>query len=127
MPEGNLISWAGSQPIWIQVFIGLALFFVGLPLSLFLISELFRTIGNFFSSMTNHPTKEVLSHTVTQKDEFSDDVLIQALCRTQKGRKTEMQIRDFLSCKSSAEKSALKRNPLVLRAVEEMANEVSKI
>lgn len=130
MSEGNLISWAGSQPIWIQVFIGLTLFFVGLPLALFLISELFSSIGNFITSITNSFSKEAPScshNTAAQKDEFSDEILIQALCRTQKGRKTEMQIKDFLAPKSAAEKSALKRNPMVLRAIEEMANEVSKI
>lgn len=125
MSEGNLISWAGSQPIWVQVFIGLALFFVGLPLAILLFSELFSAVGTSIASMAKGFSKEEppRPQAVTQEDSFSDDVLLQALCKSQGGRKTEEQIRDFLSYKSSAEKSALKRNPQVLRAVEELTSE----
>jgi hypothetical protein len=41
----SLSAWASSQPIWAQVFVGLCLFFFGIPLVLLLLYQLARFLG----------------------------------------------------------------------------------
>lgn len=126
MSESNLFSWAGSQPIWIQVFIGLVLFFFGLPLLVYLAAELFFVIGDSLAAVKVKFSQEAKAQrlpTTPEPDQFSDEVLFQALCHSFNGRRTTAQIEAYLSNKTSAEKSALKKNPKVLRALAEMKNE----
>ena len=126
MSESNMFSWASSQPIWIQVFIGLFLFFVVLPVVIFVVSEMFSGIGTSLDNLAKTFSRKSIPQVpqaATEPDKFSDEVLLQALCHIYSGRKTSSQIMDYLSDKTAAERSALKKNPQVLRAIAEMSNE----
>lgn len=122
MSEGNLLSWASSQPIWIQVVIGLFVFFVVFPLVIFAASELFGGVGASLASLSrgSEPQPAPASN---EPDKFSDEMLFKALCHMYAERKTASEVKDYLSHKTAAERSALKKNPQVLRAIKEMSNE----
>ena len=122
MSEGNLLSWASSQQLWIQVVIGLFIFFVVFPLAIFAVSKLFGEVGASFASMSGKSDPQPV-RAPNDPDKFSDEMLFKALCHMYSERKTASEVRDYLSHKLSAEKSALKKNPQVLRAISEMTNE----
>ena len=54
-------------------------------------------------------------------------LLLQALCRMYTGRKTPDQLREFLTDKSDAEKTALRKNPRVAQIIETIREETGKV
>lgn len=122
MSEGNLLSWASSQPIWIQVVIGLFVFFVLFPLVIFAASELFSGLGTSLASLSRGSEPQ-LAREPKEQDQLSDETLFKALCHLYAEKTSESELSDYLSCRTAAEKSALKKNFQVLRAIDEMGNE----
>ena len=53
-------------------------------------------------------------------------LLFQALCRMYAGRKTPDQLREFLTDKSDAEKTALRKNPRIAQIIDEIRAETGK-
>lgn len=122
MSESNLLSWTSSQPIWIQIVIGLFVFFVVFPLVVFAASELLSGVGTFLTSLSRGSEPQP-ARASNEPGKPSDEMLFKAICHIYAERKTASQVRDHLSDKTSTEKSALKKNPQVLRAIEEMSIE----
>lgn len=123
MSEDNLLSWAGSQPIWFQVFIGLFLFFVGLPLIIYVVSVLFVGVSVSMLTLTkafSRESKPQQRSVTSEPDKFSDEILCQALCQKYAGRKTASEMREYISTLTSEKKSELKKDPRVVQIVSEM-------
>ncbi len=126
MSEDNLLSWASSQPIWIQIFISLFLFFVGLPLIIYVVSVLFVGVSVSILTLTkafSRESKPQHRSVTSEPDKFSDDVLHQALYRLYAERKSATEVSEYISSLTSERKSELKKDPRVVRIVYEMRNE----
>ena len=60
MSEGEPLSWASSQPIWIQVVIGLFVFFVVFPLVIFSICALREEVSSWVRVVKSLITPEAI-------------------------------------------------------------------
>lgn len=126
MSEDNLLSWASSQPIWIQVFIGLFLFFVGLPLIIYVVSILFVGVSVSILTLTkafSRESKPQQRSATSELDKFSDDILRQALYHLYAERMTATEVNEYISILTSEEKSELKKDLRVVQIINEMRNE----
>lgn len=119
MTIGGLFDQINSQPIWLQVVIGLVVFFVVLPLVL---QGLFVVWESIKHSITPSVASTVASSAPSpDPSEPSNELLYQALCMMNP-HKGEEQIRSFLKGKVAFEKRALKKNPQVARVIQGLVN-----
>lgn len=61
MTNGNFYVWASGQPVWVQVLIALALFFVVLPLVLAVIAFVFSEMSSLFAAGSSQPRRSPAS------------------------------------------------------------------